>query len=78
MASMSCNCFTRSQVHLQCTADAAVLQGHQRVILLAYHPTLLDEVGINIHLAYIIHDDRKLYTLLILQDTVQKCCLSAA
>ena len=66
------------EVHLQGAADAAVLQGYQGVVLLAYHPTLLNEVGIDVHLADIVYNDSKLDTLLVLKDTIEQCGLSAA
>ena len=66
------------EVHLQRTADATVLQGHERVVLLAYDTTLLDEVGVDVHLADVVDDDGKLDALPVLQDTVQQGGLTAA
>ena len=42
------------EVHLKRAADATVLQGHEAVVLLSHYPALLYEVGIDIHLAYIV------------------------
>ena len=66
------------QVHLQRAADAAVLQGYQRVVLLAHYSTLLYQVGVDVHLADVIDDNCKLNTLLILQDTIQQRGLTTA
>ena len=66
------------EVHLQRTADATVLQRHQRVILLTDDAPLLDEVGIDVHLTDVIDDDGKPDAFLVLQDAVQQCGLAAA
>ena len=66
------------EVHLQGTADATVLQGHQAVVLLIYDASFLDEVCINIYFTDIIYDNGKLYTTTIGQDTIQKRSLTAA
>ncbi len=53
------------EIHLQRTADATVLQGHERVVLLVHDTALLDEVGIDIDFSDIIDDDGKLDTALV-------------
>ena len=66
------------EVHLQRAADAPVRQGHQAVVGLAYHASLLDEVGVDVHLAYVVHDDGEANAFLVIQDAVEQCGLSAA
>ncbi len=66
------------QIHFQCAADAAVLQCHQRVVLFLHHAALLNQVGVDVHLANVVHDDGKAYSLLVLQDAVEQCGLAAA
>ena len=66
------------QVHLQRATDAAILQSHQRVVLLTHYSTLLYQVGVDVHLADIIDDNCKLNTLLILQDAIQERGLTTA
>ena len=58
------------KVHLQRAADAAVLQSHQTVVLLVHHSTLLDEVGVDVHLADIVHDNGELNAFLIRKDSI--------
>ena len=58
------------KVHLQRAADAAVLQSHQTVVLLVHHSTLLDEVGVDVHLADIVHDNGELNAFLVGKDTI--------
>ena len=66
------------KVHLQCTADTAVLQCHKTVVALAHDTTLLDQRGVDIHLADVVDDDGEADAFLILQYAVQKGCLTAA
>ena len=66
------------EVHLQRTADTAILKSHQRVVLLTHYSTLFYQVGIDVYLTDIIDYDGKLNALLILQYAVQKCRLTAA
>ena len=66
------------KIHLQGAADAAVLQGYKAFFLLSYHTTFLNEVGIDVHFANIIHDDGELYTFSVIQYSIKECCLSAA
>ena len=47
------------QVHLERAADAPVLQGHQTVVLLVHNAALLDKVGVDVYLAYVIDDHGK-------------------
>ncbi len=66
------------QVHLQRTADAAVLQGHEALVLLAHDTAFLYQVGIDVYLAYVVDDDGKLDSSLVCENTVDQRCLSAA
>ena len=67
-----------NKVHLKSTAYAAVLQGHQTVVIHAYHASLLDKVGIDIYLAYIVYYNCKLNSLCVGKDAVEQSCLTAA
>ena len=66
------------EVHLQGTADAAVLQGYERFVLLAHYAPLGYEFGIDVHLPDVVDDDGKPDAALVLQDAVQQGCLAAA
>ena len=68
----------QDEVHLQRAADASVLQGNQRVVLLVNDSALLYEVGIDVHLADVVYDDGKAYTSFIIKYAVQQGCLAAA
>ena len=59
------------EVHLQGAADTAVLQGHQRVVLLVDDAALLDEVGVDVHLADIVDDDGETDAFFVLKDPVE-------
>ena len=59
------------EVHLQRTADASVLQSHERVVFLSYHASLFYEGSIDVHLADIVDDDCKLDALLVSQNLVE-------
>ena len=43
------------EIHLQRTADAAVLQSYERFVLLIYDAAFLNQVSIDIYLAYIVY-----------------------
>lgn len=58
-------CKLLNEIHLQCAADTSVLQCHEGVVLLIHDATLLYEVGINVHLAYVVHDNGELYPALV-------------
>ena len=66
------------KVHLQCAADAAVLQCHETVVALAYHATLLDEACVDVHLTDVVDDDGEADAFLVFQNAVQKCGLAAS
>ena len=66
------------QIHLERAADTAVLECYQRVIVLTDHPALLNERGVDIHLADIIDDNGEANTFVIGQNTVQQGCFTAA
>ena len=53
------------QVRLEGTADAAVLQGYQAVVLSADHPAALYQVRVYVHFSDIVHDDGEPDALLI-------------
>ena len=59
------------EVHLQRTADASVLQSHERVVFLSYHASLFYEGSIDVHLADIVDDDCKLDAFLVSQNLVE-------
>ena len=67
-----------NQVHLERTADTAVLQRHKRVIVLGYHPALLDKRGIDIHFTDIIDDNGKANTFFVGKNAVQQSGLTAS
>ena len=53
------------EIHLQRAADTAVLQSHQTVVLLVHYSPLLNKIGIDVHLADIVHDNGKLNSFLV-------------
>ena len=59
------------EVHLERTADTAVLQRDKRVVLLRDYSTLLDQLGIDIDFADIIHDNGKSNPLFVQEDSIQ-------
>ncbi len=66
------------QIHLQRAAYTTVLKRHQTIVLLIYNAALGYQVGIYVHLTYIVHYHRKLYTPTVIQNTVDKSGLSTA
>ena len=66
------------EVHLQRAADAAVLERHEAFILLSHNAPFLYEVGIDVHLTDIVHDDGKADAAFVRQDTIDEGCFSAA
>ena len=66
------------EVHLQRAADTSVLQCHEAVVALAYHAALLDEAGVDVHLADVVDDDGEADAFLVFQNTVQKSGLAAS
>ena len=66
------------KVHLERAAYTAVLQSHQAIVLGAHHATTLYQVGIDVHLSYIVYYHRKAYAATIVQYSVHQCCLTAA
>ena len=66
------------QVHLERTADTAVLQRHEAVVTLAHHTVFLYEVGVNVHFADVVYDDGELYTLAVGKYPVDESRLSAS
>ena len=48
------------EIHFQRTTDAAILQGHETVVLLVDDTALLDEVGIDVDFSDVVDDDGKL------------------
>ena len=66
------------EVHLQGAADAAVLQGYEAFVFLVYNAAFLYEVGIDVHLAYVVDYYGEAYASFVAQNAVQKCRLAAA
>ena len=65
------------QIHLERTADTAVLQRHQTIIFCADYAAFLNQVGIDVHLAYVVHNHRKTNPFAIGKNTIEKRCLTA-
>ena len=66
------------EVHLQGAADATVLQGDERIVLLVHDAALLDEACIDVHLTDVVDDDGKLNALAVGEYAVEQRCLSTA
>ena len=66
------------EIHLESAAYTSILQCYERVILLIHYSTLLDKVSINVHFTDVIHDNGKLYTTLIREDSIEQRSLSTA
>ncbi len=66
------------EIHLQCAADASVLQSHERVVLLSHNATFLDECCVDVDFSDVIDDNCELDAFLIGQDSVKQCCLAAS
>ena len=66
------------EVHLQSTAYAAILQGHEAVVLLSYHTTLLNKGGIDVDFANVVDNYGKLDAFFVSEDMVDECSLSTA
>ena len=66
------------EVHLERTADAAVLQGHEAVVGLAHDAALLDQVGVDVDLAEVIDDHGELDAAAVGEDPVQERGLAAS
>ena len=59
------------QIHLQSTADAAVLQCHKVVVLFTHYATFFDEVGIDVDFSYIVDNDGKLNAATVIENSVE-------
>ena len=66
------------EVGLQRATDAAVLQGHEAVVFLSHYAAFLDEVGIDVHLADVVHDDSEADASLVGQDAVHQGSFATA
>ena len=66
------------QVHFQCAADAAILQGHKTVVALPHDAPFLDERSVDVHLSYIVHHHGKPYVLPVIEDVVEQRGLATA
>ena len=66
------------KIHFQCAADTTILQSHKAVVFLPHYPIFLYKGGIDIYLAYIVHNDGKLDTAFIGQNSVEQRGLSTA
>ena len=53
------------QVGPQRAADASILERHQALVFLAYYASLLDQVGIDVHLANVVDDHSELDALFV-------------
>ena len=53
------------QVHLQCAADATVLERNERIVFLTYYATFFYKGCINIDFTNIVDDDGKLNTFFV-------------
>ena len=67
-----------NQVHLQRTANAAVLQRHQRVVRLIDHAVFLDEGSVYVDFTDVVHDDGKADAAPVVENTVEKGRLTTA
>ena len=65
------------EVHLQGAADATILQGHQTVVLLPYHATFFNQVGIDVHLAYVVDNHGEFNAFTVVQYLVDHSGLAA-
>ena len=66
------------KVHLESAADAAVLQGHERVILLAHDASLLYQGCVDVHRAQVVDDHGELDAFGVGENAVNEGCLTAA
>ena len=66
------------KVGLEGAADAAVLQGHQTVVLASDDSSLLNKVRVNVDFSYIIDYYGKPYSFPVGKNVVDKGCLSAS
>ena len=67
------------EVHFQGAAYAAVLQGHEVArIGASHHAAFLNEVGVDVYLAYIVDYHGKFYTAFVGENTVKKRSFAAA
>ena len=66
------------KVHLQGATDATVLKRNQAVVAFTHDTTLLNQVGINVDLTYIVDDNGKLDAFLVGKNTVKESCFTAA
>ena len=66
------------QVHLQCTADTAVLESHETVVFFTHDTTFLYEVGIDIDFSYIVDYYGEFDTAFVGEDMVDQSCFSTA
>ena len=65
------------KVHFQRAADAAVLERDKAVVRGADNAAFLDEVRVDVHLAYVIDDDGELDAFLVGEYSVDQSCLAA-
>ena len=65
------------QVHLERATDASVLKGDQAVVLTPNDATLLDEVGIDVDLAYVVDYHGETDAATVREDSVEEGCLAA-
>ena len=53
------------EIGLQRAADATVLQGDEAVVFLSHNAAFLDEVGVDVYFADVVHDDSEADTPLV-------------
>ena len=58
------------QIHLERAADAAVLQGHEAVVLLAHDAAFFDKVGVDVDFADIVDDNSKFNAFFVAEYSV--------
>jgi hypothetical protein len=66
------------EVHLQCAADATVLKCYKAVVFFVNDAAFLYEVGIDVHLAYVVDYYGETYASFVAKNAVEKCCFAAA
>ena len=66
------------KVGFESTADTAVLERNEVIILFLNDSALLNQLGVDVHLAYIVDDNGNLVALLVGEDVVEQSCLACS
>ena len=66
------------EVHFQRAADATILESYKTIVFFAYHASLFNQVGINVHFANIVYNHGKLNATVVVQNSVEKSGLATA